>query len=148
MKNPFKSRYLLIVSGFLVGSSPSLYFLLVSLKINIFTLMGAMFFLIGLDCLFCFNSFWSAKWANGKEVSRTRKLRLLFFGITFSSFVFAFTNVCRFFLDNTGTMTVGNTYPWITIGGIPFFSVLLSFATGGLFAVLERFLDIKENGDI
>jgi hypothetical protein len=41
-------------------------------------------------------------------------------------------------------MVFFNGYPWITIGGIPFISVLLAFVVGGFSAVIERFIEIFE----
>jgi len=149
VKNPFNSRYMLIISGALVGISPSLYFLIIDLKISALAVAVATFFLPLLDCVVWLYSFENAKWANGQKVAGKRKWRLWFFGIALGSFIFAFGDAFQFiFFGNINGIQVHGAFPWLTIEGIPFFSILLSFATGALFTVLERFLDLKEKGDI
>jgi hypothetical protein len=148
LKNPLRNRYSLILSGFIIGSSPTLFFLLIEGELNILVILGALLMVISSALGLGLNSWWNATGQNGRKISRTRKARLLFFGITLASFLFAFVDICRYFFANSNTIVLYQSYPWVTIGGIPFFSVLLSFATGGLFTVLERLLEIKEKNDI
>jgi hypothetical protein len=122
---------------------------MISIRINTLTVTGAMIFIIALDAFVFRNSFGDARWANGKKVSRIRKWRLLFFGVALSSFAYAFIAAFQFiFFGNINGIQVHFGFPWLTIQGVPFFSILLTFATGALFTTLERFLDIKEKGDI
>jgi hypothetical protein len=81
--------------------------------------------------IFCLMSWVHATWAKGKAVAGTRKLRLMFFGISLASFIFAFYDIILY---------LGR--------GIPFISLLLSFAIGGFFTVLERMIELFENKDI
>jgi hypothetical protein len=87
-------------------------------------------------------------WENGKKVTSIRKWRLNFFGISLSSFVFAFVDVIRYSFFNSHTITISEHFPYVYVVGIPFFSVIFSLAIGGLFALVERFLDLKEKKDI
>ena len=149
LKNLFKSRYSLILSGVLVGLSPTIFLTLIDFKFNILTIVGSLMALVSGSLMACYNSWLEARWNNGKKVSKIRKWRLLFFGISLSSFAFAFIDVFRFmFFGNINGIQVYGAYPWLVIQGIPFSSVLLSFATGGFFTFLERLFDAKEKGDI
>lgn len=129
----------------MVGSYPSVYFEVFGHRD--IALLGLILLSI-ITLTVCFSSWDKASWVNGKKLSGIRKLRLLFLGISLGSFTFALLDVIRFSIGN-GTILVGySAFPFVSLGGIPFVSVLISFAIGGLFTVMERSFEILENKDL
>jgi hypothetical protein len=78
---------------------------------------------------------------------RVRKARLIFFGISLISFVYALIDLMQFVFGFHG-MKVSNDFPYIWIGDVPFVSFLASFSIGGFFGIIERFLELHEKKDL
>jgi len=82
-----------------------------------------------------------------EKESKSRKARLVFFGITIASLLLALIDVLQFVLGFHG-VKVGGDFPYLWLGDIPFFSLLASFLLGGIFSAAERFLELKEKKDL
>jgi hypothetical protein len=88
-------------------------------------------------------------WSTEKKLSNIHKLQLVFLGVSVFSFVFALVDVLTFVLTyGPNSLLVYNGPPYLTIGSIPFVSILFSFAIGGFFSVAERICDLHEKGRI
>jgi hypothetical protein len=77
-----------------------------------------------------------------EKESKSRKVRLTFFGITIASLLLALIDVLQFVLGFHG-IKIGGDFPYLWLGDIPFFSILASFLLGSIFSVAERFLELK-----
>ena len=135
-------RWRLILSGILLGSLPNIY--ISGFSQNIFGQIAEdTFFIVALII-----AWWL--WAREVTVKNTlHKARLVFFGISLISFIFAFIDLAQFFFfSNPNWMVLSDAPPFVVIRGIPFLSVLTSFAIGGLFSLAERYLDLHAKGDI
>jgi ABC-type Fe3+-siderophore transport system permease subunit len=138
------SRWKLITAGILSGA-------IINIAQSIFlhiipSLLLATPYIILAIVMICVVSY---SWSNEKRLRDIHKLRLVFFGISAASFVFALIDVLQFVLTySVNSILVYNGPPYLTVGGIPFVSVLLSFALGGFFSVAERYLDLHEKKDL
>jgi len=74
---------------------------------------------------------------------KVRKARLLFFGISLISFVFALIDLMQFAFGFHG-IRVSDDFPYLWLGDIPFVSFLASFSIGGFFGMIERFLNFMK----
>jgi hypothetical protein len=86
----------------------------------------------------------ATKWVKGTRVRRTR---LFFFGISLISFLFAIGDLMQFAFGSH-VIKVSGDYPYIWIGDIAFVSMLTSLSLGGLFSMIERFLELHEKKDL
>ncbi len=135
-------RWLLVLSGILTGLGINV--VLTFFPINSLSLFRIFLIILGII---------SILWAIGllkteKRLKTIRKARLFFFGLSIASFGLAILDVVISIFLLNGKILVYNGFPYITIGSISFGSILISFALGGFFSVIERFLDLLERGDI
>lgn len=82
-----------------------------------------------------------------EKESKSRKARLIFFGITVASLLLALIDVLQFVFGFHGIKISGD-FPYLWLGDIPFFSILASFLLGSIFSLAERFLELKEKKDL
>ncbi|MGA2573940.1 MAG: hypothetical protein ABSF36_07085 [Candidatus Methanomethylicaceae archaeon] len=144
LKNPFRSRFSLIVGGVLAGACPSGYFLILGNSSILYEITLSL--VVVFTVIFCFSSWNYATWNNGKKLSGVSKSRLLFFGVSLASFGSALIDVVLYLFVYTNTITWGSA--GILLGGIPFGSVLFSLAVGGLFTLMEHYFEVVENKDL
>lgn len=89
------------------------------------------------------------------DVNTVQKFRLILLGVSICSLIFASLNLLKSLnpghpVNNgtdwlpTGMIRVYREPPYLTINGVPFTSVLMSFLTAGCSAVFERLLGIWE----
>jgi hypothetical protein len=77
------------------------------------------------------------------RMKRTRKVRLIFLGISLSSLLFALLDFLRYIFGYK-SIKISWGPPYLWFGDIPFISLLGSIFLGSLFGVLERVLDVWE----
>lgn len=82
-----------------------------------------------------------------EKESKSRKVRLVFFGITIASFLLAVIDSFQFILGFHG-IKLSDDFPYLWLGDIPFFSILASFLLGSIFSLAERFLELREKKDL
>ena len=75
-----------------------------------------------------------------------RKLRLVFLGVSLSSFIFAIVDLFTA-LTAPNLLEAGPNSPALVLG-VPLLSWFTSAVLGGLFNLAERLLDLREKGDI
>jgi hypothetical protein len=129
LKNLFRNRFSLVFSGFLLGISTSSLFIADKSNYYFVIVFNSVFLIVTSFILVM--SWYNASWSNGRRLLGIRKIRLLFLGVSLGFFINAVLDIMSYY----GT-------------GIKFVSLLMSFAIGGIFAVLERLIEAVENKDI
>lgn len=79
----------------------------------------------------------------GVKMKRSKKVRLIFLGISLSSLFYALLDFLTYCFGYK-SIKISWSPPYLWFGDIPFISLLSSLLLGSLFAVLERVLDIWE----
>ena len=82
-----------------------------------------------------------------RQLKWKHKLRLIFVGVSASSFIFALVDVLRT-MNSKGTITWIPGTSRLVIEGVPFVSILTSAVFGGLFALAEHVLYLIEKHDL
>jgi hypothetical protein len=124
-----------VLLGILFGIVSNVLFMIES-SLIIFAILP-FFFLFFLSFLFLVS----------EKRLKIREVRLVFFGISLTSFVFALLDVMRFLIGYHRILLL-HDFPYIMLGDISFFSILASFSLGGFFGVIERFIELLEKKDL
>jgi hypothetical protein len=134
-------RWMLVFSGIFTGFAINAMLTYFSITSTSFLrIISAIVAIFGMSF-----TFWI--FVTEKRLKTIRKARLFFFGFSIASFGLAILDVVITILQKANVFLY-NGFPYITIGSISFGSILISFALGGFFSVVERFLDLHEKGDI
>jgi hypothetical protein len=136
----------LLLSGVLLGVYLNVLFAL-SPSIGILTYI-IVILLFGVFTFFLVRVSWNGE----KRLGKNRKFRILFFGISLVSFLFALSELFQFLLGPHGSQQTlfeySDSYPYFWIGNIPLISFLGSAVSGGFFSLLERLLELLEKKDL
>lgn len=140
------TRLRLIVAGVFLGLITTILF-----QLSYLDLPQSFRIIISSGSIFGLMITSSILWYTSKIQKATHKARLLFFGISLTAFTTAFIDLGSYFIysrTNIGGASIQISQTDLYFGGISFFSVLTNFVIGGLFTVLERFIDLEEKGDL
>jgi len=83
-------------------------------------------------------------YSNTAGLSKVRKAKYTFIGISLVSFLFTLWDIFQFYVLGEHYIKLSNEPPYLWLGGVPFPSFLISLMLGAFFNFLERFVETFE----